>query len=216
MGDQMNKARLSRIGSWALTLAGLRLFLFVLVIYVFPNSYAWYAQDTSIFTAAHQLIVFVLGPLFMLFGLLGLRARYGKQVGWWGRNALLLGAIIDPLLVYAPLILYAGIAVYFTIPALALGQIGLAIFGVAALKHKPLPRMNWLPLAASVWYPIAYPLRFFVLSEYFYVYSSNRLDPADVMDALVFGGIFVQAIAMMVLGWTLHGDVPQEEPRATT
>jgi len=214
----MNRAKLSRVGGWALTLAGLRLFLFILVIYVFPNSYAWYLQDKSIFMTVHQLIVFVLGPLFMLTGLLGLRARYGKQAGWWGRNALLLGAIGDPLLVYAALILNAGImgAAYLTLPALALGQICLAIFGIAALKHKPLPRMNWLPLAASVWYPVAYPLRFFVLSEYFYVYTSGLLDPADVIDALVFGGIFVQAMAMILLSLVLLGDVPQEGSFATT
>jgi len=201
------------MGGWALSLAGLRLFLFILVIYVMPNSYAWYLQDYSILMAAHQLIVFVLGPLFMLFGLLGLRARYGQQVGWWGRNALLLGAIGDPLLVYAALILNASFmgAAYLTLPAMALGQICLAIFGIAALKHKPLPRMNWLPLAAGVWFPIAYPLRFFVLFQYFYVYTRGVLDPADVVDALVFGGIFVQAIAMMVLGWIVQGDHPKEE-----
>jgi len=213
----MNKANLSRIGGWALILAGLRLFLFILVIYVFPNSYAWYLQGYSILMVAHQLIVFVLGPLFMLFGLLGLRARYGAQVGWLGRNALLLGAIGDPLLVYAAVILNIGVmgAAYLTLPAMALGQICLAIFGIASLRHKPLPRMNWLPLAAGIWYPIAYPLRFFVLSQFFYVYSRGVLDPADIMDALVFGGIFVQAIAMMVLGWIVQRDIPAKEQHPT-
>jgi hypothetical protein len=209
----MNKTNLSRMGGWALILAGLRLFLFILVIYAFPDSYAWYFQNYSILMAAHQLIVFVLGPLFMLFGLLGLRARYGTQVGWLGRNALLLGAIGDPLLVYVAVILNIGVlgAVYLTLPAMALGQICLAIFGIAALKHKPLPKMNWLPLAASVWFPVAYPLRFFVLSQYFYVYTMGVLDPADVVDALLFGGIFAQAIAMMVLGWIVQRDHPEEE-----
>ena len=213
----MNKTNLSRIGGWALILAGLRLFLFILVIYAFPDSYAWYFQNYSILMAAHQLIVFVLGPLFMLFGLLGLRARYGAQGGWLGRNALLLGAIGDPLLVYVAVILNIGVlgAVYLTLPAMALGQICLAIFGIAALKHKPLPKMNWLPLAASVWFPVAYPLRFFVLSQYFYVYTMGVLDPADVVDALLFGGIFAQAIAMMVLGWIVQRDHHKEEQRTT-
>ena len=141
------------------------------------------------------------------------RARYGAQVGWLGRNALLLGAIGDPLLVYVAVILNIGVlgAVYLTLPAMALGQICLAIFGIAALKHKPLPKMNWLPLAASVWFPVAYPLRFFVLSQYFYVYTMGVLDPADVVDALLFGGIFAQAIAMMVLGWIVQRDHPEEE-----
>ena len=56
-------------------------------------------------------LIFVV--LFILFGLLGLWARYGEHVGWLGRNVLLAGALLAPLAFYlftSSGILIAGMA----------------------------------------------------------------------------------------------------------
>jgi hypothetical protein len=144
----------------------------------------------------------------MLIGLLGLRARYGDIIGPFVRNALLVGAIGDPLLVYGSWILDSGIGFYIPLLALAIGQLVLAIFGIAALKFTPLPQLNWLPLAAGAWYPVVYPLYLFVLLRIFYVYSEFSLTPAEVIDALVAAVLFAQAVAMVVLGFILQSDQP--------
>lgn len=208
----MKKQTLSRIGGWALILAGLRFFLFIMPLYLMPNGYGSLFQGSKILTAAQGVFVFLLGPLFMLFGLLGLRARYGEVIGKFGRIILLVGAIGDPLLVYGGALINLGIALYITFLSLAIGQICLAIFGILALKYKPLPRMNWLPLAAGAWYPIAYPIYLFVLTKYFFHYSELTLTPAEVVDIIIASGIFLQAIAMMALGWIVTRDMRKSPP----
>jgi hypothetical protein len=184
-------------------------FLYSLITFALSDGYRW---NTTFGTT-------VLAPLFMIFGLLGLWARYGKDVGWLGRNVLLAGALLAPLAVYlfySPAIQIAGMALgafyYGTIPALTLGQICLVIFGIAALKHKPLSRMNWLPLAAGAWFPVAYPLHFFV-PPIIFVFNEGVIYTPNVVDALIYTGACAQAAAMVLLGWIVRSDAPQQEAR---
>jgi len=195
----MNKAKLSRMGGWALILIGLIFFLDILTRYVLPKGYLW--------NVAYLWIALVLAPLFMLIGLLGLWARYGKHVGWIGRNVLLAGALLTPLSYY---LWYIQALYYGAIPALVLGQICLAIFGIAALKHKPLSRMNWLPLAAGVWFPVVYPLQYFVPTKVFVLFESVFYAP-HVVDILIYTVACGQAAAMVLLGLILQGDATQQK-----
>jgi len=205
----MNKPILIRTGGWALILAGVTFFLYLFVRFVL--------QDGELLLAAWYWVANFLVPLLILVGLLGLWARYGRQVGWFGRTILLAGALLAPLaifLFYTPLILLDGIALgafyYGAIPAMTLGQICLAIFGIAALKHKPLPRMNWLPLAAGLWFPVAYPLQFFVPQEIMII-NQNVFYAPHVVTILIYILGSGQAAAMVLLGLVLQGDEPQQK-----
>ncbi|HKJ27711.1 MAG TPA: hypothetical protein VJ965_08740 [Anaerolineales bacterium] len=202
----MNKNILIRLSGWALILAGLRFFL-ITMVYTVDEGYTW-------LTYFNLVIVFLLGPLFVLFGLLGLRARYGDNMGRFARSALLVGAIADPLFIYGGAMINLGVPIYVTFfPAVALGQISLVIFGIASMKHKFLPRMQWLPVVAGILFPIGYPLHTFVLRRYFNFYSELSITPAEVIDGLFTAVFITQAIAIIALGWVVarnNRDSPSE------
>ncbi len=85
----------------------------------------------SIWAVSFLLIVYISMPLLVV-GLLGLRNRYGEKVGGFGKNILLVGAILGPLTSL------------------------IALFGFVALYKRPLPRWNVVPLIAGIWYPIMF------------------------------------------------------------
>ena len=106
-----------------------------------------------------------ISAILLAVGLLGLRACYGEHVGSFGRNILLLGASGPILLVIVISMGLSGIltetqitkglwVLLFGGPAISL--LGLTLFGLVALRSKPMPRLNWLPFFAGIWYPVAY------------------------------------------------------------
>src|SRR5512138_1811979 len=93
--------------------------------------------------------------ILLAAGLLGLRARYGEGVNAFGKNSLLLGACGPIVLVIVVAMGLAGILtatqieqglwiLLFGGPAFVL--LGLTLFGLAALRCKPMERFNWLPV----------------------------------------------------------------------
>ena len=118
-------------------------------------------------------VAFALAVLLAV-GTLGLRARYGASAGAFGRIVLQAG-VIGMFLLYAIFtIIYLG-ATFLGAPRLegsasfnpdslwvlvyagpVLPLLALTIFGVSALRNKPMPRLNWLPLATGIWFPILY------------------------------------------------------------
>ena len=158
-------------------------------------------SDGSLF--ALLLLVFVSLPL-LVFGVLGLRNRYGEKTGSFGRSILLIGALLGPvisifgllLITINPLwfVIYAGPAVLF---------ICLALFGIAAIFAKPLPRWNMLPLLAGLSYPAL------IL---FYIF--NSLTTGDWTGSAMPGIVNIllitmQSIALLALGYILKTDVPE-------
>jgi hypothetical protein len=109
----------------------------------------------------------VLSTVLLGAGLAGLRACYGDSAGGLARHIVpmvVMGTVLLclPIAVLA-LIPHADIAgsmedgiwvLLFEGPAVAL--LGLTLFGLAILRTKPMPRLNWLPVVAGVWYPLFY------------------------------------------------------------
>jgi hypothetical protein len=150
--------------------------------------------------------------ILLAVGLLGLRARYGEQVGGFGRNSLLLGASGPILLVIVIAMGLSGLltetqitrglwVLLFGGPAISL--LGLTLFGLAALRSKPMPRFNWLPLFAGIWYPVTYVL--------FSVYdiSHEGVFPDQYLPELVLM-VVIQFLALCLLGFLLVIDSPKE------
>ena len=161
-------------------------------------------RASSLWPISFLLIVYISMPLLVV-GLLGLRNRYGEKAGRFGKNILLIGAILGPL---TSLILlvgnilsnwmvgFSGHAVLFAC---------LALFGIVALYKKPLPRWNAVPVIAGIWYPILL---------LFYGISRNTLDwegsggiPMSINAGILLG---IQGVALAVLGYVLKSDVPKE------
>jgi hypothetical protein len=137
----------------------------------------------------------------LVFGLLGLRKRYGEKTGGFGKSILLLGDIFGPLtslilllgnILSSWIVAFSGHAVLLTC---------LALFGLVALFKKPLPRWNVVPTIAGIWYPIIF---------LFYSLTPNTLNwdvPISMNVAILFA---IQGIALAMLGYILKSDAPEQ------
>jgi hypothetical protein len=196
--NEMTPQDIRRAG-WALILGAIS---FVISIFVA----IWEGSDGCLF--ALLLLVFVSLPL-LVFGVLGLRNRYGEKVGGFGKSILLVGAILGPvtsiigffLISVNPIwfVIYAGPAVLF---------ICLTLFGVAALYTKPMPRWNGLPLIAGLSYPTM--IIFYIITSVMTGDWSGSSVP-NVADVVYIILITMQGIALLALGYILKANVPEEK-----
>jgi len=158
----------------------------------------------------------VFGSILLLVGMLGLRAGYGDRVGGFGRTILLLGAFGMVLACVSLGVLYAiqpqiqiGNARIETWNLLyagpAIGLLGLALYGLAALRRKPMAGLNWLPVATGVWYPT-------IFSFFFYYYVSHNGVWLYVEQIYwVFNMMLIMQFATLCLfGFILNADMREE------
>jgi hypothetical protein len=153
-----------------------------------------------------------ISAILLAVGLLGLRARYGAHVGGFGRNILLMGASGPFLLVIVVTMGLSGILTEIQIskglwillfggPAITL--LGLTLFGLSALVSRPMPRFNWLPLFAGIWYPVFY---IFLAG---YLFTHNGVYPGQYHS--VFQMMFlIQFLALCGFGAVLLTGTTQE------
>ena len=83
----------------------------------------------------------------------------------------------------------------------AISLLGLTLFGLAALISRPMPRLNWLPVLAGMWYPAAYSFLFG------YILSHNGVFPYWSVIKFTF---VIQFLALCPLGFILVIDSPKE------
>lgn len=158
----------------------------------------------------------VVSGILLAIGMSSLRKGYGERVGSFGRSMLLLG-MLGPVLWVAVMVSIAlmygsgnltdtqveeGLWVLlFLGPAISL--LGLSLFGVTALRSKPMPRLNWLLLFAGIWYPVTFVL--------FSVYdiSHKGVFPHQYLPALVLMAV-IQFLALCILGTVLIDDSSKE------
>jgi hypothetical protein len=104
------------------------------------------------------LLVFVSLPLLVV-GILAVRNRYSEKVGGFGKNILLIGAMLGPTASVIGFLTMAIDSEFWTNlinpwTGHAMLLASLALFGVVALYKQPLPHGNVLPIIAGLWYPI--------------------------------------------------------------
>jgi len=159
----------------------------------------------------------VISTLLLASGMLSLRAGYGEHARSLGRNILLLGVV-------GPVLLWIVIASMFVMyrsgnltdaqvetqglwilifggPAISL--LGLTLFGLAALRSKPMPRLNWLPAFAGIWYPVFY---FFLAG---YLFTHNGVYPGQYQIAFNIVHL-IQFLALCAFGSILVIDASQK------
>jgi hypothetical protein len=116
------------------------------------------ATGCSTCGSAYIGLINCLSMPLVVVGLLAVRNRYGEKAGGFGKNILLTGSILAPILSLIGFFVFAfayegeflwllfnlGPAVLFAC---------LALFGFVALYKKPLPRWNVAPAIAGVCYP---------------------------------------------------------------
>jgi len=159
----------------------------------------------------------VVSAILLAVGMSGLRAAYGERVGSFGKGMLLLGmsgpalwiiCIVSMALIYrsgnltdAEVDAKGLWIVIFVGPAISL--LGLTLFGLTALRSKPMSRLNWLPVFAGIWYPVTYTL--------FSVYdiSHKGVFPDQYLPALVLI-VVIQFLTLCILGFVLIDDSSKE------
>ena len=161
------------------------------------------------------LITFLSMPLLVV-GVLALRNRYGHQVGGFGKNILLAGAVLGPLMTLIGLFGVGDPSQLrgFRLILLLMFLIGpsflhacLALFGIVALYKRPLPRWNFAPVIAGLGYPVL---------NFAYITSSTRTGDWDGGASPVWFGVALaillvaQGIALAALGYVLKSDVPED------
>lgn len=158
----------------------------------------------------------VIGSILLTVGMYHLRARYSERAGSFGRNILLLGVmrpIVFGIAIASGNILYSSGSItntqvekglwvlIFVGPAISL--LGLTLFGLTALRSKPMPRLNWLPLFAGIWYPVTFTL--------FSIYdiAHKGVFPDQYVPVLNFM-LVIQFFALCGLGLVLINDLSKE------
>jgi len=153
----------------------------------------------------------VVSAILLAVGMSNLRKGYGEHIGRLGRNMLTLG-MSGPVLWVIAIVFLAATAniipmgqglwvLIFVGPAISL--LGLTLFGLTALVSKPMPRLNWLPFFAGIWYPVTYIL--------FSVYDISRkgVFPHQFVPQLVLIMV-IQFLALCILGIVLIEDSSKE------
>lgn len=194
----MSKSEYSRLSGW-MFIAGALAFI-------------------TIMSSSHAIQIpgSVVSAILLAVGMLALRATYGEHAGGFGRSMLLLG-MLGPVLWVVVMLSMAimhgsgnltvtqvdeGLWVLLFIgPAVSL--LGLTLFGMAALLTKPMPRLNWLPFFAGIWYPVGYTL--------FSIYdiSHKGVFPDQYFPQIVLL-LVIQFLALCILGCVLIDDSSKE------
>jgi len=150
---------------------------------------------------SEQIMGFLISMLLLASGILGLRSRYGDKAGGFGKNILLIGVILGSLTSLTGLIIPRDPFWILIAAGPAVLLACLALFGVVALFRKPMSRWNALPLLAGVWIPILFVR---VITE---VFSGNYYPDVGNLAMPLF---VLQCIALLVLGFVLISDTPDE------
>ena len=195
----MNKSTFIRMSGWALVLAGIAFIMVFSIWYLEENNPLLHIDKTTYFTVSYVSGLYV-GPFLLAVGLLGIRSRYSEVIGSMGKAVLLFGAVIGLVI---SLIGMIGTPINdnlwdMLIYGPAVSMFFLAVFGIQGLSSKPLPQWNGLPILAGVVFPAMLVI----------VFGLGLETSFDWFTAV---GLAIQFLAMIVLGFILQGDVPQQE-----
>jgi hypothetical protein len=194
MNKEMKPEDIRRAG-WALILGAVSFILIILSVTV--------SSDLNVQQFAVILLVFVSLPL-LAFGVLGLRHRYGEKVGSFGKNILLIGAILGPITsLIGFFLLRVGRYWFITWTGLSVLFACLILFGIVALYKKPLPRWNILPIIAG--FPLSVIGFYYIITGWLTGYWEGS-PPLSLIIIL----LTIQGIALVVLGYILKSDMPEE------
>lgn len=167
-GVDMSRTKFIKLSGWALMLGGLALVLGFLAS-TRPEYDRFNARslpiDPYVNAAAGPLMV--MSMFLLAVGFIGLFLKYGQGAGSFGRVSLGLGALSGVVGAVGSV----GLSIFDVEPwwsifffGLVFEFLGLALFGLANLQQRTLPRWNALPVLAGMWVPL-YVLASLILEQ---------------------------------------------------
>ena len=212
-GVEMSKEKFIKLSGWALMLGGV-----VLLLGFLAGTRPEYRPFNARSLPIDRYVNAVADPLMMIamfllaVGLIGLFLQYGPTAGSFGRISLGLGAISGVISAIGSIglgivdqgpwwsIFFLGLFAEF---------LGLALFGLANLRQRTLPRGNALPILAGFWLP-SYVLVSYILEQG----SGNWLQAPLLVDLTMF---LLTTASLAGLGFVLQsGPARPAAPSATT
>jgi hypothetical protein len=188
-----------RMAGWAL-IGGALVFAFSTLSLIVDGNNFWFLSL--------GLMTFLCMPLCAA-GLLGMRNRYGEKAGGFGKNVLLLGAVLGPILSLIGFLAEGVDPLWILIPdGMAVLSICLALFGVVALYKKPFRRWNFLPLVGGLCFPIL-----LLDAQIVPMIAGNWLPGgggSDYPKAAYITLLSLQCITFVLLGYVLKSDLPEQ------
>lgn len=207
-GTEMTRAKFIRLSGWGLILAAISLLL------TFPEEIQ--TGLAQIFGARSEPILsryWLVGwlPMFVaifliMIGLLGLRARFGKQASRVVRTALEIGALGGALSAITYILTVFGLmpSRYLTNISMAVMFVGLLIFGLAARRERLLPRGNGYAVLAGLWWPLI------VIDAYVIPLGIKSYFGPDIPLWFTLTIFSLISIPLALLGYVLQADAPRE------
>ncbi|MQC27447.1 MAG: hypothetical protein DWG76_08415 [Chloroflexi bacterium] len=165
-GTEMTNMKFVRLSGWGLVLAAVSFLLTFLtdaaeiqiwLFGIFGTKTS--GAELNLYRSISDVIAmmpFFLGVVLVILGILSLQARYGKHVRPIGSFALGAGALFGASALVGLIGMMAGIesAGSLAMPSIALMFTGLFVFGLTAIKAKPMENGNFLPMLAGFWHPM--------------------------------------------------------------
>jgi hypothetical protein len=197
---QMTKEKFVRLSGWALMLGGAT-FMLGFALGSGETSFNDPLGGRDAFYEYSKLVLLPLAMASLAVGLLGIRSRYGTQVGRFGSISLLVGAIGGAIgfvgAIGLGLILRGDGWWTSWISGMLLVLVGLLLFGIAAVRKKPLPRWNALPLITG--------------SLFLLIPIMETITGSDDLSGPILATIFLLVAAGFVaLGFVVQGDSVEE------
>ena len=192
MEVEMNREKFIGMSGWALILGNL-----AFGVLVFGS-----AIDESLWNGGTGAVVGGSTMTLLTLGIAGLSARYARRVGALGRGSLLLSTLSG----VASMLSMIGMflvedggwwGVWMVCTACLFGF--LALFGVDAIRSRPLRRGNPLPLLAGIWFPLMV-----LVTGVYELVTGRWLEMGDLASAVVWLLILVP---MLLLGIVVQTEV---------
>jgi hypothetical protein len=199
-GLQMTKEKFVRLSGWALMLAGAT-FMLGFALGGQESSFSDPLGGKDAFVEYSQLVLIPLAMASFTVGMLGMQSRYGEQVGRFGRLSLLIGAVGGAIGFVGGIglgLILGGDGWWTTwVSGMLLLLVGLLLFGIAAVRKRPLPRWNALPLITG---------SLFLLMPIMSVITGS-----DDLSGPILTTIFLLiAAGFVALGFVVQGDSVEE------
>jgi hypothetical protein len=211
-GVDMSKEKFIKLSGWALMLGGLALTLGFLAG-TRPEYNQFNARSLPIDRYANAIEgpLSVMAMFLLAVGFTGLFLQYRRQAGSFGQASLGLSALSGVVGAVGSLGLFiVGNEPWWSIFffGLIFEFVGLALFGMANLRQRIMPRWNVLPLLAGMWVPL------YVLASLLIEQSRGSWAQAPLLVDLAM--FLLTAAGLVGLGYVLQAEPPKSTVTSAT
>jgi hypothetical protein len=207
-----SKNSLKRFSGWAFIFGAIIFSPWLIVTMLVDARYIYFNTTLNpVYDLLSRLMLigfFLIGPILLASAMLTLRAGYGQDTGTLGRITLLIGGIGGISALVFVIGSERGGEIFFTLFFFSLVTMFtcLALFGIAAIRHKVLPRLNWLPLLGILWFPLIA----LVMGEYQPSFGST------IFNIAIIAGQAALAIALILIGTQILLDIRGQQTKVSS